>query len=598
MSALRFSTLIDRATRFLFFTGKGGVGKTSTACATAVALADAGKRVLLVSTDPASNLDEVLMQDLGRTPTVIPGVKGLFALNIEPEEAARVYREQLVGPFKGKLPEAVTRRMEEELSGACTLEIAAFDEFSTLLADEAATAKFDHLIFDTAPTGHTLRLLTLPSAWTGFLDTNSTGASCLGPLAGLQKKKELYQKTVKALSDPALTTVVLVTRAQVADLKEAGRTKDELAALGISNQKVILNGRFHSSSSIDPIAHALSQREEDAIRSTPGLLEESEFIEIPLYPSSVLGVQALRDFIKPHNGEFLHPTFQSSPVSTQEKTLDDFVETLRINGHGLVMTMGKGGVGKTTIAAAIAYKLASGGAKVHLSTTDPAAHIASVAAGVSGLEISRIDPIEETRKYVDHVLSTSGSQLNAQAKALLEEDLRSPCTEEIAVFRAFAKIVAGGKEGFVVLDTAPTGHTLLLLDASEAYHRELARKSIGASEEVMSLLPRLRDPNFTHVFLVTLPEATPVHEAAALQHDLERAGIQVEGWIINQSFAASGTDHPVLKQKAINEGRFIREVTEQYASKTAIIPWLPVEPVGQAGLSQLFFKPTFNFVIL
>ena len=598
MSALRFSTLIDRATRFLFFTGKGGVGKTSTACAAAVALADAGKRVLLVSTDPASNLDEVLMQDLGRTPTVIPGVKGLFALNIEPEEAARVYREQLVGPFKGKLPEAVTRRMEEELSGACTLEIAAFDEFSTLLADEAATAKFDHLIFDTAPTGHTLRLLTLPSAWTGFLDTNSTGASCLGPLAGLQKKKELYQKTVKALSDPALTTVVLVTRAQVADLKEAGRTKDELAALGISNQKVILNGRFHSSSSIDPIAHALSQREEDAIRSTPSLLEESEFIEIPLYPSSVLGVQALRDFIKPHNGEFLHPTFQSSPVSTQEKTLDDFVETLRINGHGLVMTMGKGGVGKTTIAAAIAYKLASGGAKVHLSTTDPAAHIASVAAGVSGLEISRIDPIEETRKYVDHVLSTSGSQLNAQAKALLEEDLRSPCTEEIAVFRAFAKIVAGGKEGFVVLDTAPTGHTLLLLDASEAYHRELARKSIGASEEVMSLLPRLRDPNFTHVFLVTLPEATPVHEAAALQHDLERAGIQVEGWIINQSFAASGTDHPVLKQKAINEGRFIREVTEQYASKTAIIPWLPVEPVGQAGLSQLFFKPTFNFVIL
>lgn len=598
MSALRFSTLIDRATRFLFFTGKGGVGKTSTACAAAVALADAGKRVLLVSTDPASNLDEVLMQDLGRTPTVIPGVKGLFALNIEPEEAARVYREQLVGPFKGKLPEAVTRRMEEELSGACTLEIAAFDEFSTLLADEAATAKFDHLIFDTAPTGHTLRLLTLPSAWTGFLDTNSTGASCLGPLAGLQKKKELYQKTVKALSDPALTTVVLVTRAQVADLKEAGRTKDELAALGISNQKVILNGRFHSSSSIDRIAHALSQREEDAIRSTPSLLEESEFIEIPLYPSSVLGVQALRDFIKPHNGEFLHPTFQSSPVSTQEKTLDDFVETLRINGHGLVMTMGKGGVGKTTIAAAIAYKLASGGAKVHLSTTDPAAHIASVAAGVSGLEISRIDPIEETRKYVDHVLSTSGSQLNAQAKALLEEDLRSPCTEEIAVFRAFAKIVAGGKEGFVVLDTAPTGHTLLLLDASEAYHRELARKSIGASEEVMSLLPRLRDPNFTHVFLVTLPEATPVHEAAALQHDLERAGIQVEGWIINQSFAASGTDHPVLKQKAINEGRFIREVTEQYASKTAIIPWLPVEPVGQAGLSQLFFKPTFNFVIL
>jgi arsenite-transporting ATPase len=589
MNAHSFTALIANATRFLFFTGKGGVGKTSMACAVAVGLADQGKRVLLVSTDPASNLDEVLNQPLGGTPTPISSAPGLFALNIDPQEAARAYRERLVGPLKGKLPEAVTRRMEEELSGACTVEIAAFDEFSTLLADDAATSDFEHVIFDTAPTGHTLRLLSLPTAWTSFLNTNTSSASCLGPLAGLQKKRELYEGAVGALSDPNQTIVVLVTRAQTASLAEASRTSLEFEALGVKNQKFILNGRFRSEQPTDEVAASLMRREAQALQTAGQFLSGREVIETPLLSRGVLGVAALRSILNPQPDAEVQPApLDVTPNTGGTESLEEFVEAILLKGRGVVMAMGKGGVGKTTVAAAIALQLAERGAKVHFSTTDPAAHVAAVTQDLPELEVSRIDPAAVTKDYVEHVLNTAGKNLDPQGRALLEEDLRSPCTEEIAVFRAFANIVAKAEDKFVVLDTAPTGHTLLLLDATEAYHREVARKGNEVTVEVRSLLPRLRDPDFTTVFLVTLPEATPVHEAATLQEDLKRAGIGVQGWIINQSFAASGTIDPILLRKAAHERRYIQEVKEEFATMTAIIPWLPAEPVGRAGLKQLF----------
>ena len=601
---------LEAPTRFLFFTGKGGVGKTSLACASALALADRGRRVLLVSTDPASNLDEVLGQPLGAAPTAIPGVPSLFALNIDPEAAARAYREKLVGPYRGKLPEAVLRGMEEQLSGACTMEIAAFDEFSRLLGQPEATAAFDHVIFDTAPTGHTLRLMTLPTAWTGFLDANTTGNSCLGPLAGLQKQRVVYENAVAALADGPRTTLVLVSRAQKAALAEAARTSGELAAIGVRNQRLILNGLFKATDS-DPVALALEGRGAQALKASATFLGRLPVTEVPLRAYNLVGLAALRALVTAEprssrgneapSGREPEPAHVGSykgdlsatalpPLETLEGLVNDMAQA----GRGVIMTMGKGGVGKTTVAAAIATELARRGYKVHLSTTDPAAHVAAAAGQMEGLQVSRIDPRVETQAYVEQVMATAGKDLDASGRALLEEDLRSPCTEEIAVFRAFARTVAQGQEGFVVLDTAPTGHTLLLLDATEAYHREVARKASDLPDEVRDLLPHLRDASFTRVLLVTLPEATPVHEAAMLQADLRRAHIEPFAWVINQSFARSGSRDPLLVARGEGEAPYIREVVEQLAKRTALVPWVTEEPVGPEKLRQLFNVKPLN----
>lgn len=574
-------------TRILFFTGKGGVGKTSLACATAVALVDAGRRVLLVSTDPASNLDEVLGASLSSRPTAVPHVAGLFALNIDPDAAAREYRERVVGPFRTILPAPTVARMEEQLSGACTVEIAAFDQFTGLLADPTTTAGFDHVIFDTAPTGHTLRLLKLPAAWTGFIDTNTTGTSCLGPLAGLQGQLAMYRASLAALADAAVTTIVLVSRPEPSALGEAARTSGELAALGITHQRLIINGVFMARSQ-DPVARALELRSRTAVAGLPPRLRSLPRTEVPLLARAPMGIEGVRGVFRPTpgTGDYLDAHAPSdAPLPGPVTALIDEIER---DGHGVVLTMGKGGVGKTTTAAAIAVELAARGHDVVLSTTDPAAHVAeAVADGVAPrLRIQRIDPAAEIRKYTEEVLAAAAPTLDARGRDLLEEDLRSPCTEEIAVFRAFAQTVAEGADRFVVLDTAPTGHTLLLLDAAEAYHRDVLRNQGAAPDAVRQLLPRLRDPRFTKVLLVTVPEATPVHEAADLQADLRRAGIEPFAWIVNQSFAGDEIRDPVLRQRGAREERYLREVREQLATRVAWVPWYPEPPVGRDRLLE------------
>ena len=575
------------ATRILFFTGKGGVGKTSLACATAVSLARRGKKVLLVSTDPASNLDEVLGVRLSGVPTAVPGAEGLFALNIDPEAAAKRYRDRVIAPYRGILPDASLTSMEEQLSGACTVEIAAFDEFTKLLGDVEATSGFDHMIFDTAPTGHTLRLLKLPAAWAGFLEQNTTGTSCLGPLAGLETQKSLYDASLRALSDSSTTTLVLVSRPERSALTEANRSSLELAEMGVTNQRLFLNGVFVARDRDDSAARALERRGRQAFDEMPADLAKLPRIEVPLLPYAPMGVGNLRMVFdgkpSPHN-ETPH---RACPTCDPGLPFAALLDDLERMGHGVIMTMGKGGVGKTTIAAAIAAELASRGHRVHLSTTDPAAHVAATIDGsVPNLLVSRIDPAIETREYTEAVLAKSAPHLDSQGMALLEEDLRSPCTEEIAVFSAFARTVAEGENGFVVLDTAPTGHTILLLDAAEAYHREVTRTLSDLPAAVRQLLPRLRDPEYTRVLLVTLPEATPVHEAARLQDDLRRAGIESHAWVINQSFAGDGFRDPVLVERGSREETYITEVRERLAKRFSVVPWEAEAPLGRSGFEN------------
>ncbi|MCK7177084.1 arsenite efflux transporter ATPase subunit ArsA [Enterobacter cloacae] len=572
---------------YLFFTGKGGVGKTSISCATAIRLAEQGKRVLLVSTDPASNVGQVFSQTIGNTIQAIASVPGLSALEIDPQAAAQQYRARIVDPIKGVLPDDVVSSINEQLSGACTTEIAAFDEFTGLLTDASLLTRFDHIIFDTAPTGHTIRLLQLPGAWSSFIDSNPEGASCLGLMAGLEKQREQYAHAVEALSDPKRTRLVLVARLQKSTLQEVARTHLELAAIGLKNQYLVINGVLPKTEAAnDTLAAAIWDREQEALANLPSDLSGLPTDTLFLQPVNMVGVSALSGLLS------TQPVVASSPEEYVQQrpdipSLSALVDDIARNEHGLIMLMGKGGVGKTTMAAAIAVRLAEMGFDVHLTTSDPAAHLSTTLNGsLNNLQVSRIDPHEETERYRQHVLETKGKELDEAGKLLLEEDLRSPCTEEIAVFQAFSRVIREAGKRFVVMDTAPTGHTLLLLDATGAYHREIAKK-MGDKGHFTTPMMQLQDPERTKVLLVTLPETTPVLEAANLQADLERAGIHPWGWIINNSLSIADTRSPLLRLRAQQERPQIESVKLQHASRVALVPVLASEPTGIDKLKQL-----------
>lgn len=577
----------------LLFTGKGGVGKTSLACASAISLADQQKRVLLVSTDPASNLDEVLETPLGADPRPVNGVPGLSALNIDPLEAAARYRERMVEPLRGVLPEESLRNIEEQLSGACTVEIAAFNEFTKLVGDASVFDNYDHVVLDTAPTGHTLRLLALPAAWNDFIADNKTGSSCLGPLAGLQEQRATYALALQTLQDSTKTRVVLVTRPETSSLKEAARAAWELREEKIGGLTLAVNGLLEAEGSTDPLVLSWSERAQQSLRNMSSDLESLPRSTLPFRPGGLIGAEALRAFLQ---GTPLPPPPLTETSLPDTQSLTDLVDRLAEGGPGVILTMGKGGVGKTTLAAAIARGLALRGLPVHLSTTDPAAHVAdSIGGHLPTLDVSCIDPAEVTREHIEDVMAKAGPSLDEAGRELLLEELRSPCTEEVAVFQAFAKTVAEGNDRFVVLDTAPTGHTLLLLDASEAYHREVLRDQGDLPATVKDLLPKLRDPAFTRILLVTLPEATPVHEAERLQEDLRRAELEPFGWILNQSLAGADPQDPRLRLQAAREITYVREA-DALSSSLTLIPWQAEDPAGPEGLDRLLHQPLTSVV--
>lgn len=568
-------------TKYLFFTGKGGVGKTSTACGVAVNLADQGKKIMLISTDPASNLQDVFSTELDNKGVAIKEVPNLIVANFDSEEAAREYKESVVRPYKGKLPDAVIKNMEEQLSGSCTVEISAFNEFSNFITDEKAEEEFDHIIFDTAPTGHTLRMLQLPSAWSDFISQSTHGASCLGQLSGLEGKKEVYKKAVKTLSDREKTTLILVARPENVPLKEAERASKELQDIGISNQILVINGVLQNYD--DSLSEELYEKQHKALKGISEHLKSLEKYEIPLRAYNVTGIDNIRAFLKEDRVEYTDKGLDVKKVFRLKEVIEDLYNT----NKKVIFTMGKGGVGKTTIAAAIAIGIAKRGKKVHLTTTDPAAHLKFVLDDSYGITLSHVDEKKELEKYKKEVLAKAKETMSEEDIAYIEEDLRSPCTQEIAVFRAFAEIVERSKNEVVVIDTAPTGHTLLLLDSTESYNKEIQRSQGDIPEAVKDLLPKLRDSKETEVVIVTLAETTPVYEAARLEADLKRAGISSKWWVINSSFWAADTENEILKAKASNEITWINKVNEISKGNFAVVKWKAKEVKGKELLELI-----------
>lgn len=581
---------LEHPTRHLFFTGKGGVGKTSLSTAAALTLADAGRKVLLVSTDAASNLDEMLGIELRNTPVPVPGAPGLSVLNIDPDTAAESYRQRVLAQMGADSSEEERSTVREQLSGACTTEIASFDEFSSLLSDGAE--HYDHIVFDTAPTGHTLRLLSLPKAWTGFLEGNDRGASCLGPHSGLKMQEARFKSALDTLSDPLKTTVILVTRPDKGAIAEAARTSEELHELGLDNQRLAINGVFHASERTDAVACAIEDLGKQALNDMPKSLRALPQDLVPLRPFDTVGLPALRALLAPGSSPLSPHPMAAAENATPFRGLDALADELAAAGHGLIMVMGKGGVGKTTVAAALALGLIQRGKTVHLSTTDPAAHLAGTLSGdVPDLRVSRIDPKVETQRYIDKIMAARSPGLDPAEQALLLEDLQSPCTEEVAVFHAFSHIVSEGRSAFVVLDTAPTGHSMLLMDATGAYHRQMTREFEGrGAARVVTPLMRLQDAAYTRIILVTLPEVTPVSQAAALQDDLRRAKIEPYAWVLNKSVLAAGTHDPLLSARLAGERKQVERMTAGLAKRLFTLPWLTVPPIGFAALSRLVSK--------
>ena len=542
-------------TQFIFFSGKGGVGKTSMACTHAVRYADEGQRTLIVTTDPASNLADVFEQEIGHQVTPIAGVPNLWAMEIDPDQATQEYIDRAMAPLRAAFPPQMVQVMEEQMSGPCTAEVASFDRFTDFLDVPVADGKtFDVVIFDTAPTGHTLRLLELPAEWSQSIDTASQGSgqTCIGPAAAIQDAKHKYERTMAVMRDPAATIFTFVLHPEAVAIKETRRAVAELGKLGIVNHQLIVNAVIPPEARTNPLFAARAEMQ------TRYLAQITQELPVPtrtmvLLPGEIQGVERLRVVGKIFFDGAGTAGFGQNGVTPRVLTalpmLDGVAERVSPNGHSrAVFFAGKGGVGKTVASCITAVWLAGQGHKTLLLTTDPAAHLGDVLGvpvgdtaepvpGLPNLWAAKIDPKAAAESYKTRILDDARRRGRPeQAIQAMEEELDSPCTEEMAAFDLFIDFASQAQWDSIVFDTAPTGHTLRLLELPMDWSKQIDVKVFAsvdttAADDVAKqrfgrVIDMMRDPAQSTFAFVMYPESTPILEAYRAAQELSTVGIE------------------------------------------------------------------------
>jgi arsenite-transporting ATPase len=604
-------------TQYIFFSGKGGVGKTSMACTHAVRYADEGKRTLIVTTDPASNLADTFEQSIGHQVTPITGVPNLWAMEIDPDQATQEYIDRAMAPIRAAFPPQIVQVMEEQMSGPCTAEVAAFDRFTDFLETPADNgAAFDVVIFDTAPTGHTIRLLELPAEWSQSINAASSGSgqTCIGPAAAIQDAKHKYERALEAMRESDQTTFIFVLHPEAISIKETRRAIGELRKLGIENYRLIINSIIPSEGAQNPLFAARLEMQTRYLAQIETDLPYPKQ-RMSLLAGEIKGVQRLRQVGKIFfDGAAAAKTFEAERVQSQAEMvatpLEDVRALLQPNGHRrTVFFAGKGGVGKTVASCITAVWLARQGYKTLLLTTDPAAHLGDVLDSPVGDEITpvkgqpnlwavKIDPKAAAETYKERILEDARQRGRPESAIIvMEEELNSPCTEEMAAFDKFIEYASQDEWQAVVFDTAPTGHTLRLLELPVDWSKQIdvkifASVDASAADDVAKqrfgkVIEMMRDPGQSTFAFVMYPEGTPILEAWRAARELGTVGIQPGLVVANMVIPPGQANTAFTHARRSMQEKYLLDIAERFRLPLAQIPLLPHEIKGLEMLAEL-----------
>ena len=602
-------------TQFIFFSGKGGVGKTSMACTHAVRYADEGKRTLIVTTDPASNLADVFEQEIGHKITPIQGAPNLWAMEIDPDQATHEYIDRAMAPIRAAFPVQMVQVMEEQMSGPCTAEVAAFDRFTDFLELPGHNgSSYDVVIFDTAPTGHTLRLLELPAEWSQSIDAASEGSgqTCIGPAAAIQDAKNKYERALATMRDSAQTAFVFVLHPEAIAIKETQRATAELAKLDIHTHRLIINGIIPPQEKANPLFAARAEMQARYLKQI-----EAE-LRLPaqrmfLLSGEIKGLEKLREVGRMFfdgAGPALHDITAFSASAFTGSPIEDVLPKITPNGHRrTVFFAGKGGVGKTIASCLTAVWLARQGYKTLLLTTDPAAHLGDVlgapvgdeAAPVPGqlnLWAAKIDPKTAAEAYKTRILDDARRRGRPEAAIkVIAEELDSPCTEEMAAFDKFIDFASQSDWQAVIFDTAPTGHTLRLIELPMDWSQQIdvkvfASVDTSAADDIAKqrfgqVIEMMRDPAQSTFAFVLYPESTPILEAWRAAQELGTTGIHAGLVVANFVIPVEQATTPFTQARRAMQEKYLAEIGTRFATPVVQIPLLAQEVKGLEMLAEL-----------